>query len=88
MAKSYLPANYTDAEIGAIQALNEGIANEGQQQRALKWIIEEVCAYYDLSYNPGDGGRRDTDFSEGKRYCGAQIVKMLKLKVGDKRESE
>lgn len=86
MNKPYLPAQYDDADIAAIQALNEGIATEGQQQRALAWIINNVCGYYDLSFHPGDDGRRDTDFSEGKRFCGAQIVKMLKLKVGVKND--
>lgn len=82
--KPYQPAKYTDKEIIAIQALQAGNANEGQQIAALNWIINNVCQYYDLSFYPGEGGRRDSDFAEGKRYVGAQIVKMMKLKTGGK----
>jgi len=81
-SKPYQPSKYEDADIIAIQALSQGIANEGQQKRAFDWIVNSVSQYYDLSFYPGDGGRRDTDFAEGKRFVGAQIVKMLKLKTG------
>jgi hypothetical protein len=70
------PAPYDEAITGAIKALASGTANDGQQQRAFKWIIEVVCGTYDLSYRPDD---RDTVFAEGKRFVGMQIVKQLKL---------
>ena len=82
--KPYHPAKYTDQDIAAIQCVFEGIATKDQQRRAMDWIVNNVCGYYDLSFYPGEGGgRRETDFAEGKRYCAAQIVKMLKLKVGE-----
>lgn len=83
-SKPYHPPKYQDADILAIQALEQGIANEGQQKRALAWIVNEVSGYYDMSFYPGEEGRRDTDFAEGKRFVGSHIVKMLKLKTGGK----
>lgn len=73
------PAHYEIADVSAIKALANGTATPDQQQRALKWIIENVCATYDLSYRPNS--ERDTAFAEGKRHCGLQVVKMLKLNV-------
>ena len=49
----------------------------------MQYIIQVLCATYDMSYRPGgEEGRRDTDFAEGKRSVGNQIVKLLKVKVG------
>ena len=74
-----MPATYDDNDIRAIRALAAGNANEGQQRRALDWIINTASGYYDLSFRPGLDGARATDFSEGKRFVGAQIVKLTKL---------
>jgi hypothetical protein len=52
------------------------------QQRALKFIIENLCGTYDLSYRPGPDGDRDTTLAEGKRFVGLQIVKLLKVNLG------
>lgn len=71
------PAPYVDADTYAIKALASGVANEGQQKRALEWIINTLCATYDLSYRPGSD--RDTAFAEGKRHVGLQLVKQVKL---------
>ena len=81
------PAPYDETITGALKALHAGSANVGQQQRALKWIIEALCATYDLSYRPGAGGERDTAFAEGKRFVGQQIVKQLKLTTAEGRTS-
>lgn len=79
MSEPWKPPKYEDSDVAAIQALANGEANEGQQQRALTWIIEELCKTYDLSYRPKS--QRDTDFAEGKRYVGTQLVTMTKLKL-------
>ncbi len=71
------PAPYDEADTGAIKALAAGNANAGQQQRALAWIINTVCGYYDISYRPLSD--RDTAFAEGKRFVGQQIAKQTKL---------
>lgn len=76
------PAPYDKADSAAIQALSVGAANDVQQKRAFKYIVEVLSGYYDLSYRPDDmGGRRATDFMEGRRYVGAQLVKLSKLNL-------
>lgn len=83
------PAAYEDADVIAFQALAEGKANADQQRRALKWLIERGCATYDMSYRPGGiEGERDTIFAEGRRNVGLQVVKLLKLKVGQLRREQ
>jgi hypothetical protein len=73
------PAPYEEADVYAIKALAAGVANEGQQQRALGWIVNTLCGTYDLSYRDGDNGDRNTVFAEGKRFVGLQLVKLSKI---------
>ncbi len=76
---AHAPAPYDKNVLMAVRAVVNGAANDGQQKMAMDWIINSVCNYYDLSYRPdGMGGARATDFHEGRRFCGAQIVKMLR----------
>lgn len=71
------PAPYEEADVYAIKALAAGKASEGQQQRALGWIVNILCGTYDLSYRPESD--RNTTFAEGKRHVGNQLVKMTKI---------
>ncbi|MCK1479320.1 hypothetical protein IVB27_32420 [Bradyrhizobium sp. 197] len=73
------PAAYDEADVYAIKALVAGKANEGQQQRAIGWIINTLCGTYDLSFRPDSD--RDTVFAEGKRHVGMQIIKLTKLVI-------
>lgn len=73
----WAPPAYELADSTAIKALADGTANPEQQQRALRWIIENACGTYELSYRPTSD--RDTCLAEGRRFVGLQIVKMLKL---------
>lgn len=75
----WFPAPYDPdgADTMAIKAVASGTANAGQQKRALDWIINAVCATYDLSFRPGESGDRETAFAEGKRHVGLQIVKHI-----------
>ncbi|HDZ73702.1 MAG TPA: hypothetical protein ENH55_13235 [Aurantimonas coralicida] len=73
----WAPAPYQLADIGAIQAMAKGEAEPHQQVRALKWIVEDVCRTYDLSFRPDS--ERDTAFAEGLRHAGLQIVKATKI---------
>lgn len=75
------PAKWDISIAGAIQGLARGDCDPHQQRNALKWIVEELCGYYDISYRPGQSGERDTAFAEGKRFVGAQIVKMTKVNI-------
>ncbi len=88
--KPYLPFDYEGKAAGsgsnlpkavAIQAVAEGRATEHQQQVALKTIVEDICGYYDLSYDPDSD--RDTAFAEGKRHVAAQIVKLTRLNYNE-----
>lgn len=76
----WTPANYDIIDVQAIQALMRGDATPDQQQRALRWIIEQAAGTYDQSFYPGgEDGRRNTDFAEGRRFVGNQIVKLTRL---------
>jgi hypothetical protein len=81
---AWLPAKYELADLSAVQALANGLADEYQQKRALKWIIENVCGTYQLSYRPTSD--RDTAFAEGRRFVGLQIVKALHLSTSTLKE--
>jgi hypothetical protein len=73
----WMPAEWEPADVSAVQALNRGDASPDAQRRALKWIIERAAMTYDQSFVPGQPDV--TQFIEGKRSVGNQIVKLLKL---------
>lgn len=75
----HLPSPYDEADRAAIKAVAMGNASPDQQQRALRWIIETCAGLYDISFRPGADGGRLSDFAEGKRWVGSQIVKLTKL---------
>lgn len=74
-----LPPEYAIADAESVQALARGDANPTQQKRALEWIISAAAATYDQSYRPGD--THETSFSEGRRFVGLQLVKLLKINI-------
>ncbi len=75
---AHAPAEYEQADLFAIRAVYDGLANEEQQKRAIEWVIRNACGMYDLSYRPGGSeGERATAFAEGRRFAGLQIAKML-----------
>lgn len=76
MSEAHDPAPYDKDVLMAIRACIAGKANEGQQQAAMDWIINHASNYYDLSYRKGDS--LATAFAEGRRFVGAQVVKMLR----------
>lgn len=76
------PASIESADAAAFQALARGNATADQQKRALDWLVKKACRTYDMSYRPGEDGRRDTDFAEGQRSIGLQLVKLLNIKIG------
>jgi len=83
------PAPYEIADAAAFQALQRGEASAEQQRRALRWLINECCGTYDLSYRPGGpDGARDTDMAEGKRWVGLQVVKLLNNSTAVMRRKE
>ncbi|MCZ3377430.1 hypothetical protein [Rhizobium sp. AG207R] len=75
--EAHSPAEYDLDVVMAIRALLSGTANEGQQKLGMDWIITKAANLYDMSYRPDkDGGARATEFHEGRRFVGNQIVKM------------
>jgi hypothetical protein len=76
----WLPPDYDDVVVLSVRALANGTANEHQQKVAWRWMMYLTAAteeFADLSYRPGELGRRDTDFAEGKKFIGLMIRKML-----------
>jgi hypothetical protein len=87
--KPWYPRDYALADVMAVKALAMGTASADQQRRAISYIIEKLCGTYDMSYRPGgDDGRRDTDFAEGQRFVGNQIVKFVNMNVADLQRME
>lgn len=80
----WMPAPYEAGDTAALQALANGTANDGQQRRALHWIIYSACKTYDLPYIPGPNGDRETAFAAGMMHVGQQIVKQLKIAIPNK----
>jgi hypothetical protein len=70
------PYTWEPADAYALQALAKGIANEGQQKRAIDWIIRSAGTY-DATFYVGQHDA--SDFAQGSRHVGLQIVKLLNL---------
>jgi len=70
-----------DVDIFAIQAIAEGVANDGQQRRAYDYIVRVLCETDRMTFWPGgEDGKRATDFAEGKRWIGVQLRRIEKLR--------
>lgn len=66
----------------ALQSLAAGVATKEQQIEALKYIVEDLCGTYSITFDP-DNARLDAH-NQGRAYVGhaiAQIVKMQLHKV-------
>lgn len=76
------PAPYTDLEHAAVKALTLGNATPAQQKAFITWLVNNCCRTYDLSYRPGGPeGQRDTDFAEGRRSVGLQVVHLANTPI-------
>ena len=78
-APPHLAVLYDDYDIRAFNALASGVASDTQQRRVLDFIVNKAARYYDLSFQDGPDGDRATSFMEGRRFVGAQVVKLTKL---------
>lgn len=67
------PFELPDAQ--ALKALSNGEAEPQQQQRALRWIVHNVCRLNRLSYQPDSD--RATAFAEGRRFVGLQVMRLI-----------
>lgn len=77
--ESYSPAEWDPEDAYAVQAFMHGRADQAQQLRAARFILERICCTYDLSFRPES--ERETSFAEGKRFVGLQLVKFANLNV-------
>lgn len=59
----------------AIRSLEEGKASPAQQKIALKAIVENVCALYQISYEESNPSH--TVFNEGRRWVGRFIYEAV-----------
>lgn len=73
-----MPAAWENADVSALQALQRGDATPEQQQRALKWLIEQGAGTYEFAFYDTD---RATAFALGRAFVGQQIVKLLRLNL-------
>ena len=63
--------------VSAVQAVERGEATPEQQKLFLSWLVNTAAATYDISFQIE--GDRETAFAEGRRFVGANVVKLLKL---------
>lgn len=70
-----------------MQALVRGAANEGQQKRAIGWILQSACGIGAWPYRES---QRETDIALGRQFVGQQIVGLSKVNVSklNKREDK
>ena len=79
-----LPKDIADSY--AIQAFMRGEANEAQQKRAAKCLVEEICGTYAETYDPKS--ERDSCFNQGKRHVGRVLVGIANISLGVVQEAE
>lgn len=77
LRERWLPAEWEKFDAAAIQAVARGTADERQQQHALKVIVEKLAGTYEHTFVPG--AHDQSDFLQGRRDVGLQIVKLTKV---------
>lgn len=73
MTKVVKPAAYDQEVLYAFRALFEGKANDGQQKRAMEWLLLNACHIGMTSFAETD---RETAFLEGQRSIGVQLARL------------
>jgi len=74
----YAPAAYEAQHVSAVQLLEQGDCPPHLQKEFLRWLVEDVCRTYDMSFRFDP---YQTAFAEGRRFPGNQVIKMLKLQA-------
>lgn len=78
----YEPYKFEAADASAVQALARGEANADQQRLVLDLVISKLACTFDMEFRPGgDEARRASDFAAGKRFVGAQMVKLANISI-------
>lgn len=73
--RPHFPSSFEKPDVYALKALAAGVASEAQQKRALDWILTKACGVADTTHFPDS--QRDTDFANGKRFVGLEIVSKI-----------
>ena len=81
----FLRCDWADEDAYAMQALARGEASPEQQRRVLDWVINQGARYYDISFQLE--GDRESAFAEGRRFVGAQVIKLTKLNINAMRKA-
>ncbi|QND67646.1 hypothetical protein HB777_29390 [Mesorhizobium loti] len=73
------PADYDDLDVEAVKAVAAGNASEGQQKRAMAWIVHKAAMTHDEPFVPGqpDVTARLT----GRMSVGRQILKLVNTPI-------
>lgn len=81
------PAPFSSSDAAALQALGAGTANDGQQKRALDWILKNACGLPIWAYRADE---RETYVALGRQFVGQQIMGVLKANISalKKREAQ
>lgn len=88
-SSAYKTVPYDDDILYAVRALRDGTANDIQQKIAFQWIVRDVARHYDQSFHfGGEDGRRASDFMEGRRFVGLQVLKLLESGATPKTRKE
>jgi len=66
------PPVFENADVYAIKALFGGVANEGQQKRALAWILNKACGMEADPFRPDNA--RLSDHLSGRQSVGRMIL--------------
>ena len=84
-----MPVTYIKADVAALQALRRCEATKDQQRRVMEFILDKICDRNGMSFRPGGlEGARETDFAEGRRFVGNQIVKLTKIPLSKIKEEK
>lgn len=78
-SEPWKPPDYRIEDAAALQQIARGTASEAQQRNGFRFLVEVLCATYDLSYRSTSA--LDTAFAEGKRFVGLQCVKFANINL-------
>lgn len=68
------PPEFDDADIYAVKAVWAGVANAGQQQRAMRWIMEKAAK---IDRDPFRADPRLSEHLIGRQSVGRMILALV-----------
>lgn len=74
-----LRPEFTKAHASLVKQLFAGTLDQEGQRQVVRFLVEDLCGTYDLSYRPES--ERNTVFAEGKRFIGMELVKLSKINL-------